>query len=180
MASLLRDRGYTVLTFNLRGVCPGGHDGCSRGEESFAGAWMDVLGAARFVGSHADRVVVGGASIGAMASLSVASRFGDRVDGVMSLSGGQDLTGAYELDRQQIQRIRVPQLYVAGTYDSEFGDAAADWLRWANPPVEGRLLDTGLHGTDMLNLASGEDSEIPELVEGLILDFLGEHFPIAS
>ena len=96
------------------------------------------------------------------------------------MSGAEDLSGIYELGREPIQRISAPKLFVAGKYDREFADSARDWIRWATPPVEGHILDTGLHGTDMLTLASGTDARIPGIVRGLILGFLGRYAPAAS
>ena len=40
-AALLADRGYMVLTYDRRGVCPGGELGCSGGQVSDSG-WEDL------------------------------------------------------------------------------------------------------------------------------------------
>ncbi len=176
MARLLADRGYRVLTYDFRGICPGGVAGCSGGTFGGPTQWKDLLAAVGFIrAAGARRVVVGGASIGAMASLVVAGRPVQHIAGVISLSGGEDLSGIYELGRESIQRISAPKLFIAGRYDREFAASARDWLRWATPPVDGRVLNTGLHGTDMLNLASGDDEEIPGIVEGMILRFLARY-----
>ncbi len=176
MARTLADRGYRVLTYDFRGICPGGIKGCSGGTFGGPTQWKDLEAAVGFIRrAGAKRVALAGASIGAMASLVVAGMPDEHIAAVISLSGGEDLSGIYELGRGPIQRIACPKLFVAGKYDREFADSARDWIRWAAPPVEGHILNTGLHGTDMLTLASGSDARIPGMVRGLILDFLARY-----
>src|SRR6266498_5296894 len=62
MARLLTDRGYRVLTYDFRGICPGGVAGCSGGHFGGRTQWKDLLGAVAFIRSAGSRqVVVGGA-----------------------------------------------------------------------------------------------------------------------
>jgi pimeloyl-ACP methyl ester carboxylesterase len=181
MARLLADRGYRVLTYDFRGICPGGVAGCSDGTFGGPTQWKDLVAAVAFIRAAGAKVVaVGGASIGAMASLVVAGMPEEHIDAVMSLSGGEDLSGVYELARPAIRRITAPKLFIAGKYDRDFAASARDWLRWSLPPVEGRVLNTGLHGTDMLDLASGEDAKIPGIVEGMVTGFLARYVPARS
>jgi predicted alpha/beta hydrolase len=49
VAGALADRGYAVLTFDRRGVCPGDFDGCSSGSDNSLNHWKDVVGAVRFM-----------------------------------------------------------------------------------------------------------------------------------
>lgn len=178
MARVLAHQGYRVLTYDFRGICPGGVKGCSGG--SFGGdtQWMDLMAAVRFIRAAGARgVALGGASIGAMASLVVAGMRDQHIAAVISLSGGEALSGVYELGRAPIRRIALPKLFVAGKYDREFASSARDWIRWASPPVDGHILNTGLHGTDMLTLASGADARIPGIVRGLVLRFLARYAP---
>src|SRR3546814_12583765 len=57
--------GYRVLTYNRRGSCPGGELGCSGGHD--VGGWRDLAFVVdRLREAGAQRVVVGGASLGAM------------------------------------------------------------------------------------------------------------------
>jgi dienelactone hydrolase len=181
LARTLADLGYWVLTYDFRGICPGGVKGCSGGTFGQDTQWKDLVAAVRFIReAGAARVALAGASIGAMASLVVAGMPDQHIAAVISLSGGEALSGVYELGRGQIQRVPCPKLFVAGKYDREFAAAARDWIRWASPPVEGHVLNTGLHGTDMLILASGVDARIPGLVRGLILGFLGRYVRVGS
>lgn len=80
-ASFLADRGYFVLTYNRRGVCPGGELGCSGGHDSLADHWKDVLGALAFLRERVRTVFLGGASIGAMATFFAVERPGPRSAG---------------------------------------------------------------------------------------------------
>ncbi len=49
LARLLSRKGYLVLTYNRRGICPGGQAGCSRGFDDYESSWKDVVGAVDFV-----------------------------------------------------------------------------------------------------------------------------------
>jgi pimeloyl-ACP methyl ester carboxylesterase len=180
MAHLLAERGYRVLTYDYSGVCPGGKAGCSKGVTSIRAPAPNLMGAIHFVDRlGVKRVVLGGASMGAMASLKVAARPGVDVSAVISLSGVEQLVGPYELGRHVIARISEPKLFMAGEFDHEAADSARDWLRWARPPKDGKIMNTGLHGTDMIDLASGDDAEIPGIVIRRVAGFLDRYAPAA-
>ena len=115
-----------------------------------------------------------------MASLKVAATPGMHAAAVISLSGLEQLFGPYALGRNVISRISAPKLFLAGAFDDEAADSARDWLRWSSPPKEGQILDTGLHGTDMIDLASGEDSDIPGIVIHRVEGFLARYAPASS
>jgi pimeloyl-ACP methyl ester carboxylesterase len=174
----LSRRGYMVLTYDYSGICPGGPAGCSGGATSVTEPAPNLLGAISYVRARgASRVVLGGASMGAMASLRVAARPDVQAAAVISLSGVEAFSGPYELGRDVIRRIVAPKLFVAGDGDEEAANAARDWIEWSTPPKTGRILDTGLHGTDMIDLASGADGDIPGKVTDLVLTFLGRFAP---
>jgi pimeloyl-ACP methyl ester carboxylesterase len=177
-ASVLASRGYRVLTYDYSGICPGGPAGCSKGSPGIDTPAPNLTGAIRYVkGLGAKRVVLAGASMGAMASLKVAARPGVDVSAVISVSGVEGLVGPYALGRNVIARIPEPKLFLAGRYDDEAAQSARHWIRWSRPPVEGKILDTGLHGTDMIDLASGEDADIPGVVIRSVLGFLNRYAP---
>ena len=177
-AHLLAGRRYRVLTYDYSGICPGGPAGCSTGETSIAVPAPNLVGAIRFLRARGVRhVVLGGASMGAMASLKVAARRDVKVSAVISVSGVEQLFGPYELGRHVIARIAEPKLFLAGAFDHEAADSARDWLRWSKPPKDGRVLDTGLHGTDMIGEASGADADIPGIVVRTVLGFLDRYAP---
>jgi dienelactone hydrolase len=178
MAEDLADRGYLVLTYNYSGVCPRGPALCSTGTTSLAAPAPDLMGAIRFLGAQgAHRLVLGGASMGAMASLKVAARPGVNVSAVVSLSGVRLPQTSYSLGQSTIRQIDEPKLFLAGKFDDEAARAARHWLAWAGAPKSGKILDTGLHGTDMINLASGQDADMPGMVKRSVFRFLAQYAP---
>jgi pimeloyl-ACP methyl ester carboxylesterase len=164
-AALLASRGYRVLTYNRRGTCPGGDLGCSRGTGS-GDDWKDLgpaVDVLRAAGSR--RIVVGGASLGAMESLYALSR-GLNADGLIWVSGF-DFYGLVPV-KQQVRRVLVPKLFIAGEFDR---DAAAllPELEDAPPPRVVVSLDTSEHGTDILAYA---DPAVADEFREVVLDFL--------
>jgi dienelactone hydrolase len=167
LAALLADEGYRVLTYNRRGVCPGGDGGCSEGDEDRSEGWKDVVGAVAFLRSRgSDRVVVGGASWGAIESLVVAARRDANVDGLIWVAGG-DL---YSVPVSElVVRTDVPKLLMAGKFEGCCAYVAQEMYRLAPKPKELVLLPTGEHGTDVLSFA---DPAAADAFRRAILEFL--------
>jgi pimeloyl-ACP methyl ester carboxylesterase len=164
-AALLADRGYLVLTYDRRGVCPGGELGCSGGRASDSG-WEDLAYAVDLLRERgASRVVVGGASLGAMESMYALSQ-GLDADGLIWLSG-VDLYAGVPVT-ELVRAVHVPKLLAAGEFD---GDAVAlpAVERVAPPPTEVVVLDTGEHGTDILEF--GDPAAADEFRRS-VFDFL--------
>lgn len=170
LAEQLRRNGYMTLTYNRRGVCPGGTDGCSKGGDDLPGSWQDVAGAYDLVRRHgASEVVLSGASIGAMSSLYAAGRPTIKIAGINRASG-------YEFSRAELEQIEGAKLFMSSEEDIYGGAAAAqEWYRWAEPPKELKLLRGENHGTDMLE--SGEQTRAQ--VAQLIITFLARYAPAA-
>jgi alpha/beta hydrolase fold len=165
-AALLADQGYAVLTYDRRGVCPGGDLGCSDGNASDSG-WQDLAYAVDLLREHgASRVVVGGASLGAMESMYALSR-GLDADGLIWLSG-VDLYGGVPVTRQ-VRSVHVPKLLSAGEFDSDAAELRPAVERAAPPPTQVVLLDTGEHGTDILEFG---DPAVADELRRSVLDFL--------
>ena len=166
LAGLLADNGYRVLTYNRRGSCPGEELGCSGGSED-AGGWKDlefVVDRLREAGAR--RVVVGGASIGAMESLYALSR-GLDAEGLIWVAG-TDLYGGVSAS-EQTRGLRIPKLFIAGDGDSEAADLLRDIEENAPEPTDVVTLDTGEHGTDILAYA---DVAAADALRQAVLDFL--------
>jgi predicted alpha/beta hydrolase len=178
LARVLAGHGYRVLAYDYRGICPGGPAGCSKGSLGNVDATTrDLAAATAFMrASGAKRIVLGGASWGSVLSIHAASLPDANIQALFSLSG-VELAGGFYLNRDVTRRIPVPKLFLAGQYDDEAAQSARDWIKWSRPPVRGRILDTGLHGTDMIDLASGADAEIPGKVTDLVLSFLDRFAP---
>ena len=165
-AALLADQGYAVLTYDRRGVCPGGDLGCSDGNASDSG-WQDLACAVDLLREHgASRVVVGGASLGAMESMYALTR-GLDADGLIWLSG-VDLYAGVPVTRQ-VRAVRVPKLLAAGVFDSGAAALRPAVERAAPPPTQIVLLDTGEHGTDILEFG---DPAVADEFRRSALDFL--------
>lgn len=167
LAALLADEGYRVLTYNRRGVCPGGYRGCSEGDRDRNEGWKDVVGAVALLRSRgSDRVVVGGASWGAIESLVVAARQDADVDGLIWVAGG-DL---YRVPVSElVVRTDVPKLLMAGKFEGCCAYVVREMYRAAPKPKELVLLPTGEHGTDVL---SWEDPAVADAFRRAILEFL--------
>lgn len=148
-AGQLAEQGYLVLTYDRRGSCPGGELGCSSGTDDGDG-WKDLAFLADYLrGEGAERVVVGGASQGAMESLYALSE-GLDADGLIWVAGIDLYNGVTVSD--QVADVRVPKLFISGDADEEAA-ATLDEFEDAPSPSEIVLLDTGEHGTDILAYA---------------------------
>ena len=172
LAVRLAEDGYRVLTYNRRGVCSIAFDECSEGPGRFDQNHLDVAGAAAYAReTGAERVVLGGASIGAMASLQAV------VDGLVEpealvwLAGILD--GEYVFDQDDVRRLGpVPSLLVS-TRDDSFG-AGPDARRlrgWMGDSAELLLLPGGEHGTELID--SDASAAAGELVTEAVVEFLG-------
>jgi pimeloyl-ACP methyl ester carboxylesterase len=165
-AGLLADRDYRVLTYDRRGVCPGGDLGCSKGTNALGG-WRDLASAVDLLRSEgSDTVVVGGASLGAMESLYALSR-GLDADGLIWLSG-LDLYQGAAITRQ-LQEVRVPALFMAGRFDPNSAPLGHAIARAASGPLRIVRLGTGEHGTDILDFG---DPVVADRLRQDVLDFL--------
>ena len=166
-AALLAERGYRVLTFDRRGECPGGDLGCSEGDRGDPGTWKDLADAVQLLRDEgSERVVVGGASLGAMESL-YALAHGVDADGLIWLSGLDLYEG--ESIRSQVSDVRVPKLFMAGAFDPNSAPLGPALERVAPEPVELVRLDTGEHGTDILRFG---DPLVADRIRQAVLDFL--------
>jgi dienelactone hydrolase len=150
---LARD-GYLVLTYNRRAVCTGEKHtyDCSGGPNDFGTSWQDVIGAVRFVESEgAERIALGGSSIGGTAVLYAAQTGKIHPAALISLAGVNH-TSTYSMKRADIERITGAKLFVCARHDPDgAADSARELSGWARAPKRLVLLDSDLHGTDMLD-----------------------------
>ncbi len=137
VAPRLAARGYAALAFDFGGD-----------------PQADVAAAvAELKRAGTERVVLVGASMGAIASLQAAAA-DTKVVGVVSVSSP---TSYESLDGfKAARRLHVPVLYVAGAGDTQFAQAARGLYRaTASPNKRLVLLDDFAHGTDLLNGPEG-------------------------
>jgi alpha-beta hydrolase superfamily lysophospholipase len=171
LATLLADEGYAVLTYNSRGVCSVAYDECSDGPGRFDQRHLDVAGAAAFALESADRVVLGGASLGAMASLEAALDGLAEPAGLIWLAGILD--GEYEFTRGDVGR-RLPPVPVllASTRDDTFGAGPDARLlqHWIGDRADLHLLPGRDHGTQLLDADAPPD--VRERVSRTVVEFL--------
>lgn len=174
LATLLSSKDYLVLTYNRRGVCPGGAAGCSSGTDEYETSWRDVVGAVRYLRERgATKTVVIGASIGAMSSLYAASIGAIDPAALVEFGGINDASG-YDFDRAQIARIGGWKLFLSSRYDVYGGgQAAREWYGWASAPKRLELVPGSDHGTDLLQ----PTNRMHERVSRIIVDFVQRAAP---
>jgi len=174
LARTLAAKDYRVLTYNRRGVCPGGPAGCSGGIDEYDNDWKDVVGAAKFLRQRkAEQIVLAGASIGAMASLYAASQGRVRPVALIEFAGINNASG-YAFGRPDIARIRGAKLFLSARHDVYGGGPAPrEWYRWATPPKRLELVPGTDHGTDLLGPGNPQHAR----VLALIVDFLEQAAP---
>lgn len=169
-ASELADHGYTVLTYDFRGYCPGGDAGCSGGSKQISAIWQDVLGAIDAVRSAGTtRVALIGASMGGTASLVAASKPGVDVEAVITLSAPTSIEGLVA-GTDTLATVTAAKLFIAGTGDATGSADAAQQLFGSSPqPKRLDLVTSNDHGTDLL---TGNQSGI---LRTTILNYLQEY-----
>ncbi|HSL15602.1 MAG TPA: alpha/beta hydrolase [Actinomycetota bacterium] len=171
-AERLAEDGYTALTFDFRGYCPGGVAGCSEGEKEIGRIWQDVVAAIEFLRSHgATTVVLMGASMGATASLIAAAQQGVGVSAIVSLSAPVSFEGL-TATAEVLARVTAAKFFVAGVGDPNGAADAAEALYAQSPqPKRVEILPADDHGTDLLE---GSQSGI---LQTKILDYLQVYAP---
>ena len=168
-AQRLADQGYTVLTYDFRGYCPGGQGGCSQGDQDIAAIWQDVLGAEAFVRSQgATSVALVGASMGGTASLVAAGQQGNDVEAVITLSAPESIEGLVA-DATLLQREQANKLFIAGANDAAAADSAQHLYDISPPPKRVEIVPVDDHGTDLLTGARGE--EVKRVIETYLAQF---------
>jgi dienelactone hydrolase len=149
-ADRLGQRGYRVLTFNFRGYCPGGDAGCSEGEKTIPAIWQDVEGAIEVLRDEgATRIALVGASMGGTASLVAASREGQDIDAVVTLSAPTGFEGL-EAGPDVLAEVEAAKLFLAGHEDTAAAEAVNTLYAETLQPKRPVILTTGDHGTDIL------------------------------
>lgn len=163
--------GYRVLTFDLRGTCPGGDAGCSKGAKAPQGAWLDVLAAAKYLRAQGvSRIGFVGAGVGGTASLVAAAQQPTGVEAVITLSAGLDTDGL-AAGPDVMQTVAAAKLFLAGDDDTLGAESAQSFYDSSLPPKDVELLTTADHGTDLLIGNQGEKAR------DLILGWLTRYVP---
>jgi pimeloyl-ACP methyl ester carboxylesterase len=170
-AAALADDGYRVLTFNMRGYCPGGDVGCSEGEKDVDSADDDLAAAlAHLREQGVDGIGLIGASIGGLASILIASREGPDVDAVITLSAPETL-GGLGATPDALAAVSAAKLFIAGSSDGTAAASAESMFNASGGPKRLELLTTDAHGTDLLE--SNQAGRVRDLIDG----WLAQHLP---
>ena len=150
VAERLAGRGHRVLTYNRAGVCDADGSACSDRRGGSQKGWEDVVVGVEWLREQgATKVIVGGASAGAMAALRAAEVAPD-VDGVIWMAGGLRGSG-YDFNEEDVAQIDASLLLIASTDDPTTSpDGATLLAEWATAPAEVLMLESDLHGTDVL------------------------------
>lgn len=161
--------GVTVLTYNRRSVCSG-PDECSQPIGGYGDAWHDMVGAVAFAKARgATKVIVGGASIGAMASLYAVLHEPLDVSGVIWMAGLINDQG-YSFEAGQVAKLAAPILIVSAADDRYgAGPDAQQLYDWAPQPKTLVLIPGRWHGTEVWTV--GEPSA-QATVTTAIVDFV--------
>jgi pimeloyl-ACP methyl ester carboxylesterase len=150
-ADVLAARGYRVLTFDFRGYCPGGEEGCSRGERDIPRIWQDVVGAIDVLRDEgARRLALIGASMGGTASLIAAAREPEGVDAVVTLSAPTSFEGL-QAPVDVLNQVTAAKLFLAGHADAAAAAAVEALYAASVQPKRPVILTTADHGTDILS-----------------------------
>jgi pimeloyl-ACP methyl ester carboxylesterase len=173
-ADRLAGEGYRVLTFDFRGYCPGGDAGCSEGEKRIPDIWQDVLGAMDALRSEGvSRIALIGASMGGTASLVAASKEGEDVEAIVTLSAPTSFEGLVA-GPETVSQLTGAKLFIAGHADTAAAEAAQVLYGEALQPKRPLILTTEDHGTDILmgNQAGIASTEI--------LSWLDRYLPLSA
>ena len=152
LAEELVAEGYRVVTFN----------------HNASGVWVQVLAATNYLREQgATTIVVGGASLGAMASLRAAQEPGSGLHGVIWIAGVQ-LGSGYAFQEEDVGAVACPILFASATEDEHGAAEDAERLSGWAPSADLLLVESDLHGTDILL----EGGPAADQLRAAILDFL--------
>jgi pimeloyl-ACP methyl ester carboxylesterase len=173
-ADRLAGEGYRVLTFDFRGYCPGGDAGCSEGEKRIPDIWQDVLGAMDALRSEGvSRIALIGASMGGTASLVAASKEGEDVEAIVTLSAPTSFEGLVA-GPETVSQLTGAKLFIAGHADTDAAEAVQVLYGQALQPKRPLILTTEDHGTDIL---TGNQAGIASTE---ILSWLDRYLPVSA
>lgn len=171
-AASLGELGFLVLTFDLRGYCPGGEAGCSGGEKDVDAAVTDVQAAVDELRSRGvSRIGIAGASMGGTAALIVASRETAGIAAVVTLSAPQAIQGLVA-GPDVLQTVSAAKLFVGATGDPTAAQAAEAFYNASLQPKRFEVVTSDDHGTDLLH--GNQGARIRTMIEQWFSIYLGE------
>lgn len=173
-AEALADEGYRTLTFDFRGVCPGGDGGCSEGTTDVPQLWRDVQAAVRYLRSTGiPRVAVLGASMGGTAALVAAAQPTTRIGAVATLSAPISVDGL-TVQPEILVAASAAKLFLAGNADATAADDAQRMYDLSVPPKRVEIVPSDDHGTDLLLGNQGPN------VRAILASWLARFLPVQA
>jgi dienelactone hydrolase len=165
-------KGVTVLTYNRRAICSGA-DECSQPIGGYGDSWHDIVGAVAYAKARgATKVIVGGASIGAMATLYAVLHEHLDVAGVVWFAGLVNEQG-YSFEAAQVAGLSAPILIMAAKDDRGGAGADAQQLYgWAPQPKTLVSPPGRWHGTEVWTI---DDPTAQQAITDAIVEFVAAH-----
>lgn len=166
-------KGFTVLTYNRRGVCSGDGECSGTAATGYGNVWKDVVGAVAFAHTRgAAKVIVGGASIGAMSSLYAVLQEHLDVAGVIWIAGLVNDQG-YSFEAGQVAGLPVPILIISAIDDrGGAGPDAQQLYGWAPQPKTLVMIPGRWHGTEVWTI---DEPTAQKAMEHAILEFVAKY-----
>lgn len=144
LAGQLAAQGYTVLTFDFRGV------GTSSGRLVIANVYRDTLAAVTFIRTRNPKaIVLMGASMGGTSSIIAAGQ--TKVDGLVVIASGMVFQGLNV--QPHLPNLRMRKLFIVGSRDAPFNSSVKTMYARTPQPKQLIVIPTGLHGTYMFRNA---------------------------
>jgi alpha/beta superfamily hydrolase len=160
MAKLLSERGFTVMTFDFRGV------GLSEGFRLLSQAPVDLMAAVELLQSHGhDRIACVGASYGGTACMAVAKDYPFIALAVLASRFSEGDPNA--ISREDLAQLNMPKLFICAEDDHlNIPDIIQEMYDVSQEPKQVIFYPGGVHGTALFFTAHGSD------LEQALLDFL--------
>jgi alpha/beta superfamily hydrolase len=160
MAKLLAERGFTVMTFDFRGV------GLSEGFRFLSQAPVDLMAAVELLeGRGYDRIACVGASYGGTACMAVAKEYPFIALGVLSSRFTEGSPNG--ITRDELAALTMPKLFVSSEDDHlNIPNIVQEMYDVSQEPKQIIFYPGGYHGTAIFLTPYGSD------LEEALLDFL--------
>ncbi len=158
---ILEEDGYSVLTYDFRGY------GKSGGSQDISKLDIDLAAALAYIKQYDPELIyLMGASMGGTASLVVASKTTETIDGVISFSSPDEFEGISAIG--VIGDIVPAKLFIASQGDEDAVRSATEMYEKSMEPKQLEILDGDSHGTFIFE----EEPENAEKLKEIILFFL--------
>jgi alpha/beta superfamily hydrolase len=158
---IIEKEGYSVLTYDFRGY------GKSGGSKDVSKVDIDLAAALEYIKQYDPELIyLMGASMGGTASLVVASKTTETLDGIISFSSPDEFEGISAIN--VVGDIVPAKLFIASQGDEDATRSATEMYDQSMEPKQLEILDGDSHGTFIFE----EEPENAEKFEEIVLFFL--------